>query len=554
MVCLASTLWICGSVSPSAARKVLSAIVKPIIVFCCLMGVVLCTAMGLLVSGNLTGTEVVRMFQVSGDILRALPLWISWGVAVGRSLQMSVAAYPVLGYVTVFLCGNIWGCLWRPHKESMGKIVGVIPGNAASLDSLAQLKDQIHKLTTTRGDEELQKVIGEMMRLHDEVLHVLGEVKENIVGCVSKNDLSEALQEVHQRIAFAEDVEEAPVVVALKKATGDLQKGVERLSQKVVRLNADVSAVNAALIESTDAVEAVQLKLSQPNTHTPSCDVVVEGNDSDADSSSDSSSTSSEDDADGFVQVLRAAPKEKGGKKVAKNRGIKFSPKLQQGMEDVDTIEALQEKLRAAREELKKEKEEKQKLSEAEKQLSRQQLEEKWANDRRTTRYGQREDRPLTPDEKGMKVSDLRRHLADEAQQAWVENQRRMGVELQPCESCGQLKKVNNSQHRCFRASWGGGVRNRGGIPQRQEVVVTATPGGVKIEKQTVVDTEVLEKNFKAMEAMKEKLDRLSARMNVDAVGATQNPTTSAVNYTHVVPGSTPQQIFPVVTGFPWAG
>jgi hypothetical protein len=355
--------------------------------------------------------------------------------------------------------------------------------------------------------------------VREELSKLISTLNENVVNAVSRTELADVIREIYERIPSSADIEESPVIIALKKATGDLQKGAERISGKLARLGDDVAKVNM-MVDEKFRYEVEEEQDRKEN--------IVDKTIVDESSESDTSEDSGE-----WVQVLKAQPK-KTHKKKSSFKEVRLPSGVKESMKDVETVSELREKLKAAEDELKKEKKAKQQLTEEEKTLTREGLERKWAEERRNSRQTEREDRPLSLEEKSMTRTQLRRHLAEEASKEWAGRMRERGIEVVACESCGRMLGPREVQsHRCMRAPWGNSFQTRRGVPQRQEMVISATPGGVRLGRQTVVDQDMLEKNLAAMAAMKEKLDKLSARMQVDEVAKPA----AQVSYAQVVSG-----------------
>lgn len=503
-------LWAANSVSSSAVQQVIATIIKAFVWVLLTLGFMGGAGCVALLMEYVTISQVLQVKECISIQISLFPSRCSLVIFMVSAAYKLLQSWPLCGGVAFFVCGRLWGCLRRPAKESINKIVGVIPGTVDGLGSLAHVEKQLAQLIS----QPKETAAAELSDLRNEVLHLMGQLRDEVVNCVSKKDLSEALRDVHQRIPSLVDFEETPIVVALKKATGDLQCGVERLSSKVGRLYGDISDVNLLL---TDAIQQNEMLMGLPiptTAATATAEPVVTTNDD------SSSSESSGAESDGFVQVIRVQGKDKSKKKGSKPiQATKLPSSIKQSMEGVETIDDLQAKLKAAKEELKREREANNLLTAEEKVLTREQLEQKWAGDRRTSRYGAREDRPLTEEEKKMNRFDLRRHLADEAQREWVKDQERRGVKLIPCETCGRLLKENNPQHICFRAPWTAPLQTRHGVPQRQEVIINASPSGVRIGRQTAIDKPLLEKNLSVMNETKARLDKLDSRMAIDAIG-----------------------------------
>lgn len=332
--------------------------------------ILICVAV-LLCTDHLGVSDVSNFLIIFKGALQSVPSGLLHLWFCGHSSFCLLISNSSLRYLVVFLLGKVWGCWSQPSKDLKGKIVGVVPTNVASSDSLAILEDKINKLTKINANGPSISALNDISQLHAEMLKMLSQLKDNMVGCVSKNDLNEALREVHDRIPTIGEFEDTPVIIALKKATGDLQKGVERLSGKVVRLNSDVAAVNATLIESNDAAQAAQIKLSGKSiTNQPSMPTDHDNVDCYDQTDADSDSSSS-GESEGYVQVLRSIPKETKAKKITKAKSVQLPLKVKQGIERVETVEDLEEKLRAAREELRKERPEHQKLSGGQKAFTR---------------------------------------------------------------------------------------------------------------------------------------------------------------------------------------
>ncbi len=544
---LAIVFKLSNSISPSAVQAVISTIMKWTLWAVLIVGS-LCVLLFMLISLDFIMYEQVSAFYICCvHAVHSLPQAYLDISSIFASLGASIQLHPFIWFALAFTSGRFWGCLRQLCQKPKGKLVGVIPGQVVGLEPLAKLNGGVEKLISVLNNQNAGKSMGcntaelGLKEVKIEMDRWFEEVKSCLVGCVSQKQLSDALQDVHDRVPTATDIEDAPLLVALKKATGDLQQGLERLSNKVARLSSDVATVNAVLEEAKSDVEEPVSK-SAPTTR-PSHD----SSSSDSSSGSDSGSSDSSDE-EGFVQVLRSAPKNKSkkSKQDIKRKDVKLPSAVKEGMEDVHTVSQLKDKLKAAQDQLKEERKAKLVLSEEERSMTRAQLEQKWANDRRNTRYGEREDRPLTEQERGMNRNELRAHLAEESHQDWVRQQQARGIELFPCEVCGRMRKQHDPRHACIRAPWSSSFQNKQGIPQRQEMVISATPGGVRLNRQTVVDQDMLAKNLETMQSMQAKLDQLSSRMMIDEVGKSADMRVSSVQ---VAQGTPAVQGFPLVSG-----
>lgn len=172
------------------------------------------------------------------------------------------------------------------------------------------------------------------------------------------------------------------------------------------------------------------------------------------------------------------------------------------------TVEEITAKLEEYKRELKRRYEQGQRLTPLEQTLKTLELEKRWDEEKYQRRYGNRQDRPLTEEEKRMTRGQIRRILTQERREAWAQRQRDMGIKLVECPKCGGYEKPGD-RHRCIRAPYKGPMERRRGVPVQQQMVVEATPTGVNIKHQPVVD---LNKLLKEQEALNKAIEQVTKR------------------------------------------
>jgi len=147
-------------------------------------------------------------------------------------------------------------------------------------------------------------------------------------------------------------------------------------------------------------------------------------------------------------------------------------------------------------------------LTPEELELTRAELQELWAKQDRERRYGPPLPGYLTEEEKKLPKSVLRRQFAEESRQRYLEICRQRGIVLYPCPQCGRETHDNNPGHWCARAQWMGPPQVRGGVPQREQLVVTGSGSGLTVRKAYALDRERFDKALEVMNRVKQSLDK----------------------------------------------
>ena len=194
-------------------------------------------------------------------------------------------------------------------------------------------------------------------------------------------------------------------------------------------------------------------------------------------------------------------------------------------------VRRLRAQIRSLEEINKKEKAARASLTEEERGLTKGQLQAKWAAERRAQRFGPPSEEGLTPAEQQMTRAQLRRRLADEAHQAWVQRQRDLGFAMDPCPECGRMRRRDGTAHMCFRPTWKFPADRRAGVERRQEIVVSATGGDVRIGRQVAIDPEEVDRQLVYLQGIKKKIAEQAAvgpplpPKTEETVGAPSTPT-----------------------------
>ena len=173
-----------------------------------------------------------------------------------------------------------------------------------------------------------------------------------------------------------------------------------------------------------------------------------------------------------------------------------------------EEIETLKEHIEIMKGEQRKIEKARASLTPEEQKMTRGELEAHWAAQRREQRYGPPSTASLTEDEKNMSRSQLRRKLAQEAHESFMRRLRDQGVRVYPCETCGRDTFDGDARHFCARSNWSGPLQRRGGIPQREQLVVTGSGAGVTVRRQFAIDKDKLEKTLEALHKVKDRLGR----------------------------------------------
>jgi hypothetical protein len=194
-------------------------------------------------------------------------------------------------------------------------------------------------------------------------------------------------------------------------------------------------------------------------------------------------------------------------------------------------VRRLRAQIRTLEEVNKREKAARASLTEEERGLTKGQLQAKWAAERRAQRFGPPSEEGLTPAEQQMPRAQLRRRLADEAHRAWVQRQRDLGFAMDPCPECGRMRRRDGTAHMCFRPTWKFPADRRAGVQRRQEVVVSATGGDVRIGRQVAIDPEEVDRQLVYLQGIKQKIAEQAATgpplppKSEETVGAPATPT-----------------------------
>ncbi|MGH2622326.1 MAG: hypothetical protein ACRDE7_01550 [Sphingobacterium sp.] len=156
-------------------------------------------------------------------------------------------------------------------------------------------------------------------------------------------------------------------------------------------------------------------------------------------------------------------------------------------------------------------------LTDEEQRLTREQLQQKWAQEAREKRFGAGTDRPLTPEEAKMSKSALRKLWAEEAHQVWLERQRNLGYTMVQCGLCGRFKREGDTDHWCLRT----GVKTGKTSAGHQELVVSGSPSTLKVSKQAIVDVEEINKQLEKWNKMREQALQQQGRLQTKDLTAT---------------------------------
>lgn len=135
----------------------------------------------------------------------------------------------------------------------------------------------------------------------------------------------------------------------------------------------------------------------------------------------------------------------------------------------------------------------------------------------------------LNEEEKQLTKREVRKIIADRKYKRWVESMRAKGVPLRQCEVC---KELANDKHVCLATRFSHG--------KKKVVIKQTNSGALKVDEVQYHDQEMIDKQFKEIEALKKDSDEKNARIQelLKDRRTEDSPMAATVSSGQVAPGT----------------
>lgn len=150
-------------------------------------------------------------------------------------------------------------------------------------------------------------------------------------------------------------------------------------------------------------------------------------------------------------------------------------------------------------------------LTDDEKRLSMDQLFRKWKLERQRKREEREQLRisdfeplgQLTDDQMLLPRRDVQRIVNNRKNQVWAKSMQDKGIAVHTCDTCHQMYTHDKEKHMCLQTRWQAQSSNPA---VSRTLIVTQSPGGLRLRSADVVDEENLQSEFKKLKTLTEEV------------------------------------------------